>query len=97
MIGKGYELSGGEAIPYRVMIQRIFLALGMKPRFVPVPLPLFRLAIGVLRLLPRYRHWSGAMAERMNRDLVFDHAEATRDLGFRPRSFVLSPEDLLVD
>ena len=34
------------------------------------------------------------MAERMNRDLVFDHFEATRDFGFEPRAFVLSAEDV---
>jgi hypothetical protein len=45
-------------------------------------------------LLPRYRHWSAAMAERMNRDLVFDHAEATHDLNFSPRPFQLMAEDL---
>jgi hypothetical protein len=35
------------------------------------------------------------MAERMNRDLVFDHSEATRDFGFTPRPFVLSAEDVV--
>jgi hypothetical protein len=34
------------------------------------------------------------MAERMNRDLVFEHSEATRDFGFEPRAFVLSAEDV---
>jgi len=37
------------------------------------------------------------MAERMNRDLVFDHAEAARDLGFKPRAFMLSAEDVTHD
>jgi len=44
--------------------------------------------------VPRYRNWSSAMAERMNRDLMFDHFEATRDFGFEPRAFVLSLNDL---
>jgi hypothetical protein len=47
-----------------------------------------------LRHLPRYRNWPSAMAERMSRDLVFDHFEATRDFGFEPRPFVLSAEDV---
>lgn len=93
-LGRSYELSGGETLSYRHMIERIFQALGMKPRFLRVPLPLFRFVIGLLRLLPRYRKWSGAMAERMNQDLVFDHADASRDLDFRPRKFMLSSEDL---
>lgn len=36
------------------------------------------------------------MAERMNDDLMFDHADALRDFGFKPSAFVLPPEDLLV-
>jgi hypothetical protein len=48
----------------------------------------------MLRHLPRYRLWSAAMVERMNRDLVFDHSDATRDLDFLPQPFQLTPEDL---
>lgn len=59
-----------------------------------MPLWAFRLAVTMLRRLPRYRQWSAAMAERMNRDLVFDHADAARDLGFKPRGFALAAEDL---
>jgi nucleoside-diphosphate-sugar epimerase len=89
-----YNLSGGEALPYRNLVIRIFSALGRSPRLLSVPLPIFRVALALLRCLPRYRHWSVAMAERMNRDLVFDHSAATRDLAFKPRPFELSAEDL---
>jgi hypothetical protein len=34
------------------------------------------------------------MAQRMNRDLVFDHLEAARDFGFKPRAFLLDADDL---
>jgi hypothetical protein len=34
------------------------------------------------------------MAERMNRDMVFDHSEAQRDFGFNPRAFALTLEDI---
>lgn len=47
-----------------------------------------------LRRLPRYHDWPPAMAERTQRDLVFDHAPARRDLGFRPRAFELSAQDV---
>jgi hypothetical protein len=57
---------------------------------------MFQVAVAALHLLPRYKHWTVEMAERMNRDLVFDHADATRDFGFSPRPFTLSPEDLPV-
>lgn len=91
---RAYNLSGGEVLPYREMVIRIFNALDCKPRLLSVPLPIFRVALAVLRCLPRYRHWSVAMAERMNRDLVFDHGTAALDLSFAPRAFMLSTEDL---
>jgi len=91
---RAYNISGGETLSYREMVIRVFDALGRRPRVLTVPLWAFRLAVSLLRFLPRYRHWSAAMAERMNRDLVFDHAEAARDLGFKPRAFALAAEDL---
>lgn len=88
-----YNLSGGETLSYRDMVCRIFAAIGKPPHLVTIPRGLFWLAVTALRLLPRYRDWTTEMAERMNRDLVFDHAEAARDLGFSPRPFRLSSQD----
>lgn len=92
--GHAYNLSGGETLTYREMAARVFVAMGRRPLLLSVPLWMFGLAVGCLRLLPRYRNWSAAMAERMNRDLVFDHTEAARELGFSPRPFVLTAEDV---
>lgn len=92
--GHAYNLSGGETLTYREMAARVFAAMGRRPLLLSVPLWMFGFAVRCLRLLPRYRHWSPAMAERMNRDLVFDHAKAARDLGFSPRPFVLRAEDV---
>jgi hypothetical protein len=61
---------------------------------IPVPLWFFRPAAVLIRFLPRYRNWTAEMAERMNIDLVFDHAEAARDLNFSPRPFHLTSNDL---
>ena len=91
---RAYELSGAETLTYREMVVRVFKTLDRPPRMLPVPLPAFRTAIALLRYLPRFRNWSSAMAERMNQDMVFDHTEAEKDLGFTPRRFVLSPTDL---
>ena len=91
---QAYNISGGETLTYRQMVTRIFNALGGGSRFLNLPLWTFQLALILLRLLPRYRHWSAAMAERMNRDLVFDHTDANRDLGFQPRAFLLESTDL---
>lgn len=94
---KAYNISGGETLTYRNMVARVFSALCRRLRLLTVPLWTFRLAVTMLRRLRRYRQWSAAMAERMNRDLVFDHADASRDLGFKPRAFVLSAEDVAHD
>ena len=91
---RAYNISGGETLTYREMVRRVFASLHRRPRVVTIPLAAFRLALVCLRLFPRYRHWSVAMAERMNRDLVFDHSDASRDLGFSPRPFRLAPEDV---
>jgi nucleoside-diphosphate-sugar epimerase len=89
-----YNISGAERLSYREMVRRVFTALGRAPRTFSVPLWAFRFAIACVQLLPRYRGWTAAMAERMNQDLVFDHADAARDLGFRPRGFQLSAQDV---
>jgi len=94
IVNRAYNLSGGETLSYREMISRLFTALGRNPRLIHVPLWFFRLAVAMLCLLPRYRHLTSQMAERMNTDLVFDHADARHDLNFQPRPFRPGPEDL---
>jgi nucleoside-diphosphate-sugar epimerase len=85
-----YNLSGGEVLSYREMVNCIFFTLGKKPRLVKIPLGLFHAAVFVLRVHPRFRHWSSAMAQRMNQDMIFDHEEARRDLHFAPLCFDLT-------
>lgn len=92
--GHAYNLSGGETLSYRTMVERVCAALGRPPRVVSVPVGLLRVGVPLARCLPRYRHLTLEMAYRMNRDLVFDHADAARDLGFAPRAFALSADDI---
>lgn len=94
VVNRAYNLSGGEALSYREMINRVFAALGRRPRLVMIPLWIFKPAVSLLRLFPRYRHWNMSMAMRMNTDMVFDHSEAMRDLNFQPRKFQPSSKDL---
>lgn len=91
---RSYNLPGGETLPYREMVQRVFAALDKTPRLLTMPLWLFRMAVWWVSRLPRYRHWTTAMAERMNQDLCFDCSDARRDLNFSPRAFKLAAEDL---
>jgi len=87
---KAYNLSGGETLSYRQMVERIFSSLGKPAHFLIAPLWLYRLAIRSAMLLPGSQEVTTEMATRMNLDLCFDHAEAISDFGFAPRAF--SPE-----
>lgn len=89
-----YNLSGGEVITYREMVERVFKAMQIPARFVVVPDGLFRAAILFMRIFPRFRYLNANMASRMNADMNFDHTSATEDLGFSPRAFQLSSEDV---
>jgi nucleoside-diphosphate-sugar epimerase len=91
---RAFNVSGAEILPYREMVTRIFTTMGKQPRFLMAPLWIFRIAIAVMRILPPFRNWSPAMAERMNGDMVFDHSEAVENLGFSPRAFNLKTEDI---
>lgn len=91
---RSYNLTGGETLTYRSMVQRVFTALKRSPRLLTVPLWAFKLALSILGRLPRYRHWTIAMAQRMNQDLVFDSSDAKRDLNFSPGLFKLATKDL---
>ena len=91
-VGRTYALTGGSTLTYREMIERIFRSLGRKPRFLPLPPPVLRLALGAARLLPRWRDITPAMLDRINQDLVYDSAEARADLGYEPREFAPSAQ-----
>jgi nucleoside-diphosphate-sugar epimerase len=84
---KAYNLSGGETLAYRDMVKRVFETLGRQPRFIRIPMPVFSLAVTLARLHPRFAHLTPDMALRMQADLVFDHADATRDFGYNPGPF----------
>ncbi|MDH3329818.1 MAG: NAD(P)-dependent oxidoreductase [Desulfobulbaceae bacterium] len=82
-----YVLSGEDVVSYRTMVERIFTALGRKPRFIRCPLIVFTLAVRLANLFPPYKGLTTEMAVRMNKDQHFDHTAAGTDLGFQPRSF----------
>lgn len=83
---RSYNLSGGETLTYRAMVERIFATLGRKTRIIPLPfLPQMLDVLGALR---HNSHVNGEMARRMNDDLVFAHTDATNDFGYQPRAFL---------
>lgn len=94
LANRSYNISGGEKITYREMVKRIFIAKGRSVFMPSVPLWIFRIAISMLKMVPRYRYWTQSMAIRMNQDLVFDCSDARKDFSFNPRPFILSEEDV---
>lgn len=84
---KSYNLSGGEILTYRGMLERIFAAYDKKPRIISSTfLPLLLDIIGKIR---RKKQINGEIARRMNDDLVFFHDDAKNDFSFKPRKFLL--------
>lgn len=91
---RAYNIAGREVLQYRDLVMRIFQVLGRKPRLLSIPRGVFRVALVFARITPRYRDLSISMADRMNKDMVFDWSDASRDLGFSPRSFQFGVQDL---
>jgi nucleoside-diphosphate-sugar epimerase len=84
---RSYNLGGGERLPYVEMVERIFCAMGRKPRFFRMPIFAFEVAAWLARIHPGYRHITSSMARRMEQDMVFDFDDASRDFGYSPRGF----------
>ncbi len=91
---KAYNISGAEQLSYQEMVKRVFVAMGLKPRLLRINLAVFNVALFFLHLIPRYKGWNADMVLRMNRDMVFDHHQATEDFGFSPQVFTLTDKDV---
>ncbi len=85
---KSYNLSGGEVLTYRDMVNRISMHVGTKCKIIYIPLPLMRFALGWLSNLPGYQKITPEAANRINFDMCFDHSDAATDIRFKPRGFI---------
>ncbi|MDH5637585.1 MAG: NAD-dependent dehydratase [Nitrospinota bacterium] len=85
--GKAYDISGGETLTYRMMVERVFEKLGKKPRIVRAPLWMARGGLRALSWLPPFSHLSPELADRMSMDMVFDLSPAKNDFGYNPGPF----------
>jgi nucleoside-diphosphate-sugar epimerase len=92
---KAYNLSGGQTLTFRELVEAVFLALDMKPRLVVLPRMLMVLLIKTASRIPAYRHINTEMIERANQDMRFDSSDAQRDFGYLPRAFHLREADFL--
>jgi uncharacterized protein YbjT (DUF2867 family) len=82
-----YDLSGGEVLSFRSMVERIGTAIGVRPIFVNIPLSVARTSLKAVSVLPRVRGIPRESVARMGKDMVFDHGLAKKDFGFTPRGF----------
>ncbi|OUD15705.1 NAD-dependent epimerase/dehydratase family protein [Thioflexithrix psekupsensis] len=85
--GQSYNLSGGETLTYRAMVEKIFFDLKRSPRIISISPHLFSLAIRIVRYWPKYAYLTPTMVQRMNHDLCFNHDVAHLDFGYQPRLF----------
>lgn len=92
--GNIYALVGGEKLTYRLMVERIFLSLKIKPRILSLPAGLVKILIRVISIFPKYQELTPEMAMRMNKHLVFDASSAYQDFGYRARDFYPQKSDL---
>jgi nucleoside-diphosphate-sugar epimerase len=81
--GRAYDVGGGTVLAYRDMVAEVCRAAG-GARVIAVPPGLLRAAFRIAGLVLPV---SGAMVDRMERDLVADDAAARRDFGWAPRAF----------
>ncbi len=83
---RAYDIAGGEIVTYREMVLRVFEAIGAAPRVVALP-PWLMQALASVAAQAGIPGINSDLVRRMNRDQVFDHADAMRDLGYTPRAF----------
>jgi len=86
---KTLNIAGGEVLTYRAMAERVFAAMGKKPRFVMLPAAWLMRAFRVMEALGllREKSFGSAIFQRMNEDLVFDDTEGMSILNYQPRDF----------
>jgi nucleoside-diphosphate-sugar epimerase len=90
-----YDLGGGETVTYRVLVERIFAALGRRPLIIAVPALLLRAVVEGLRRWQRFEYLNPAMVDRMEQDMVFDISSAVADFGYAPRPFRPARHELI--
>lgn len=84
---QAYNLSGGQVLRYRAMVEAIFAKLGLRACVVCFSRAWWRPLLALARLMPAYRGITMEIIGRVNIDMCFDHDEATRNFGFSARKF----------
>lgn len=85
---RAYTLSGAECLSFRALVERSAVAVGVRPWLPSIPIVLVRAGLSLVAFFRPGLGWSSGMADRMNRDQVFDYFDAAKDFGFCPRVFL---------
>ena len=87
--GKELNLAGSEILTYKEMAERVFHAIGMKPRFWNLQTGFVKKTVEWLSQtnLLRDAFFTTAVFQRMNEDLILDVEEGLRLLNYQPRGF----------
>jgi nucleoside-diphosphate-sugar epimerase len=91
-VNTSFNIAGGEIVTYRAMAERVFQSLGVKPRFIMLPVDWLMRGFNAAQKIGFIRgreDFGSAIFQRMNEDLVFDAAEGVRVLNYNPRRFDL--------
>ncbi len=91
-VGKNYEIGGGSSLSYRALVEQIFQALDLPPKFISIPkMPTL---LNALSNIYQIKNLHGEVALRMNSDLLCDNNAAAADFGYNPRPFTLTSDML---
>lgn len=83
----GFDLPGGETLPFDAMVVRALAAARPGTRVLRVPSPLFRAGLRAARGLGLLAGAGEGLLARLDRDLVFDAGPAAAAFGYAPRPF----------
>lgn len=88
-IHRCYDVGGPEPLSMAQIVEQAGVALGRRPRIVPIPLAPPILVARIYGRLAAKPKLKAEQLERLAEDKVFDIDAARRDLDFRPRPFAV--------
>ena len=81
-----FDVTGGETLTFRTMVERVALGMGKTPRILCVPSFALKWLVVASKLAGLTYH-SSSFVDRMNEHLAYDGSDAVKRLGFQPRKF----------
>ncbi len=92
-VARSYDLGGGERLAFGEMLARVRASLAVATVPLPVPRLLARALSAAARQTRAFSAASAAALQRIDENLVVDHAAAIADFGWSPRAFRPRSED----